>query len=187
MAAQNLDPNEILSSEFNHASKMAFQADEDKVRVFSYYLATAGTLIATLILGDLNNNFHLFIFGVLFAGLAVLGIMSLLKLAKLRLAWIDSIRTMHRIKSYYIQNNADLEKAFRWTDKTIPSPGKKWTVAFLMAVTISFLSSFSVGGAVFFLGLAINSEFLIMPSLFLSLFVFIGQLLLWCRLCPNKS
>ena len=184
-----MDINKILSLEFNHASKMAFQADEDKVRVFSYFLAATGTLIASLFFDDLEDKRHLFVFGALFAGLAVIGVMSLLKLAKLRLSWIDSVRTMHRIKNFYIQERSDLrlKEAFRWTDKTIPSPGKKWTVAFLMAVTISFLNGFSAGAAVFFWGLALAGKIMAAPILLSGLLVFLLQMFVWMRVCRDKK
>ncbi len=54
-----LDPNEILSREFEYAAQTALQAYEDRARVFNYYLATAGTLIAGVVLLDLNNSTHL--------------------------------------------------------------------------------------------------------------------------------
>lgn len=189
MPEQKLDQNKILLAEFNHAANLTFRADEDRIRVFRYYLATVGTLIATLILVDLTDKLHLIIFGLVFAGLAVLGVMSLLKLAKLRLAWIDSVLAMHQIKNYYIQNckEIQLEKAFRWKDKDIPSPGKKWTVAFLMVVSISFLSSFAIIGTILFLGLAITGKILIAPIFLIGLIFFIVQILIWSYICPNKS
>lgn len=188
MNEHELNPNIILSCEFNHAAETANRADEDRVKVFRYYLAIVGTLIVTLVLVDLANEFHLFIVGALFAGLVFLGFMSLLKLAKLRLAWIDSVKAMHQIKDYYIQKCGDiqLEKAFRWRNKTVPTSGKKWTVAFLMATTIAFLSGLSTGGVVFFWGLAVAGKTLILPIVFMGFFVFIGQLLIWFRICPNK-
>jgi hypothetical protein len=185
MCERKLDPNEILSREFEYAAQTAFQAHEDRVRVFNYYLATAGTMIAAVVLADLTNSIHLAVFGLLFGGLTTLGFMSLLKLAKLRLAWADSVRAMCQIKEYYIQmcDEVQLTRAFRWKMETIPPVGKKWTVAFLMALTIDFLSSASAGGAVLFWGLAATGRVWIIQSVLIGLFSLAGQLIVWRFLC----
>lgn len=187
MCDQALDPNEILSHEFDYAAQTAFQAHEDRVTVFNYYLVTAGTLITAVVLADLTDHAHLATFGLLSGGLAVLGLVSLLKLAKLRLAWIDSVRAMCQIKVYYIQRCGDesLAQAFRWTMETVPSAGKRWTVAFLLALAITFLSSTSAGGAVFCFGLIATGRALFKQSVLVSLLVMAGQLALWFRLCRD--
>ena len=187
MCEQKLNPDEILTCEFEYAAQAAFQAHEDRIRVFNYYLATAGTLIAAVVLGDLNNSAHLTVFALLFSTLAILGILSLLKLAKLRLAWVDSVRTMCRIKDYYIEtrDEAKLEKAFRWTADTIPSPGKKWSVAFLMALTVGFMSSASVTGVVLFWGLAATGGLLVIWGVLAGLLSLVAQLVVCLCLCRD--
>lgn len=184
---QKLDPNEVLSREFDYAAQTAFQAHEDRVRVFSYYLATAGTLIAAVVLADLANRTHLIIFCLMLGGLAILGFMSFLKLAKLRLAWIDSVRAMCQIKEHYVQacKEAQLARAFRWTTETIPPVGRKWTIAFLMAITVSLLSSASVGGVVLLCGLAITDRLWIIQGTVAGLLSFAGQIVVWFRLCRD--
>jgi hypothetical protein len=184
MCEQELDPNEILSREFEYAAQTAFQAQEDRVRVFNYYLAMAGTTIAAALLPSSANNVHLGVFSLLFGGLAILGFLSLLKLAKLRLAWVDSVRAMCQIKEYYIQmcDKVQLERAFRWKRETIPPLGKRWTVAFLMALTIGFLSSASTGGAILLWGLAVGRSWII-QSILIGLFSLAVQVVLWCVLC----
>jgi hypothetical protein len=181
MCERKLDSNEILAREFDYAAQVAFQAHEDRVRVFNHYLATTGTLIAAVVLGDLTNRTHLAIIGLMLGGLAILGFMSFLKLAKLRLAWIDSVHAMCQIKEHYMKTceEAYLMRAFRWTKQTIPPVGKKWSVAFLMAFTICILNSTSLGGVVFFWGLAATSRFWIIQSVLAGLFGFAGQLVLW--------
>jgi hypothetical protein len=180
-----LDPNEILSREFDYAAQTAFQAHEDRVKVFNYYLATAGTLIAAVVLADLTNRTHLVVFVLLFGGLAILGFMSLLKLAKLRLAWSDSVRAMCQIKEYYVQmcDEVQLARAFRWTMETIPPVGKKWTVAFLIALTIGLLNSASAGGVVLLWGLAVMGRLWIIQSVLAGLCSLVGQLVVWFCIC----
>jgi len=183
---RGLDPNEILSREFEYAAQTAFQAHEDRVRVFTYYLATAGTLLATIVVADLTNSTNLLaVFSLLFAGLAILGFVSLLQLIKLRLAWTDSAHTMCQIKEYYIKNCDELQLAgaFRWKLETIPPAGKMWTVAFLMALTLALLSSACVSGAVFLWGLAAVGGPWIIQSTVAGLLSLVGQLVAWIHFC----
>lgn len=187
MKNQELDPNEILSREFEYAAQTAFQANEDRVKVFNYYLATAGTMIAAAVLADLTNKVHLTVFGLAACGLAILGVVSMLKLVKLRLAWADSVRAMCQIKEYYIKmfDEIQLENAFRWKMETIPPTGKKWTVAFLMSLTIGALSSVAAGGAVLFWGLAATGNLWIIQSALLGFSSFVGQIAAWYYVCRS--
>lgn len=188
MCGKELDPNEILSREFEYAAQTAFQAHEDRVKVFNYYLATAGTLVASVVVVDLTNSTDLLaVFGLLFAGLAILGFVSFLQLMKLRLAWTDSVRTMCQIKEYYVQmcGEVQLAGAFRWTIETIPPVGKKWTVAFLMSLTIALLSSACAGGAVLLWGLVARGRLWIIQSIVAGLLSLAGQLAAWFCLCRD--
>jgi hypothetical protein len=155
MSYQELDPNVILAREFDYAAQTAFQANEDRVRLFHYYLATAGTMIAASVLADLTNRVYLAVFSLAISGLALLGFILLLKLARLRIAWTESVHVMCRIKQYYIERCMDIQlrEAFKWKKGTIPDVSSKWTVAFLMAMVIGFFSSTATGGAVLFWGL----------------------------------
>ena len=84
--AKELDPNEILSREYEYDAQTAIQANEDRVRVFNYYLATAGTLLAASVFAKLDNSSYLGIFSLVIGGLACLGFIFVLKLIKLRVA-----------------------------------------------------------------------------------------------------
>jgi hypothetical protein len=185
---KELDPNEILSREFEYAAQTAFQAHEDRVRVFNYYLATAGTLVATVVVVDLTNSTNLLaVFSLLFAGLALLGFGSFLQLIKLRLAWTDSVRAMCQIKEYYIRmcDELELTGAFRWKMETIPSVGKKWTVAFLMGLTTALLSSACACGAVLLWGLAATGSPWSIQGALAGLSSLAAQLAVWLRLCRD--
>lgn len=151
--AEELDPNEILCREFEYAAQTAFQANEDRVRVFNYYLATVGTLFAASVFARLDINAYVKVFSLVIGGLAVLGFIFLLKLIKLRAAWKDSVCAMCQIKKYYIEHcDESLEEAFRWKKESIPSVSKIRSVAFLMGLIIMILSSASAAGAFYFWG-----------------------------------
>ena len=189
MCNQKLDPNEILISEFKYAAQTAIQANEDRARIYSYLLTTAGTMIAAVAIPTEKTNLYFTIFSVLLSALTVMGFMSLLKLAKLRIAWANSVEAMSKIKDFYIEKcrKVGLENAFLWKKETIPPIGKKWTVAFLMALSIGSISGASASGAVLFGSLATLGELYIIHSLFIGLIVFIVQILMWHFICCNKS
>ena len=183
MPTPTLDPNEILSREFEYAAQTALQANEDRVRVFNYYLATAGTVIAAVALADTATPGQLTVFALLFGGLALLGVLFALQLVKLRLSWTESIRAMCRIKEHYAVHagSPELASAFRWNAKSIPAPGKKWSVAFLMALTVMLLSSACAGAAVFAAGLAAGGWW-VAGSLIAGVAAFAAQVAAWMLL-----
>ncbi|MGD2249676.1 MAG: hypothetical protein PVF58_14810 [Candidatus Methanofastidiosia archaeon] len=174
---KELDPNEILCREFEYAAQSAFQANEDRVRVFNYYLATMGTMIAASVFADLTNSMYLEVFGLAIGILAILGFIFVLKLIKLRMSWKESVQAMCKIKEYYIENyDESLKKAFEWKSKTIPSVGKINSVAFLMGLIIMTLSSASAAGAVYFWGKALEKIW-DSWSIKVGTIVFMGQIL----------
>jgi hypothetical protein len=187
VGVQNLDANEILGREFDYAAQTALQANEDRARVFGYYVATGATLVAAMLLADLGNVQHLTILAILFGGLTVLGFMSALKLAKLRVAWTDSVRAMCQIKAYYIQScgDPDLGRAFRWTADTIPPANKKWTVAFVMAVTLILLTSGAALAALILWGLAVSGRLWLVAGTVVGAVVLAGQLAVWFAVCRD--
>jgi hypothetical protein len=187
-ARELLNPNDILTREFEYAAQTASQANEDRARMFLYYLATAGTLVATVVAVDLTGDQALLlVFALLFAGLGVLGTVSFLQLIKLRLAWIESARAMCQIKEFYIRvhGQIQLEDAFRWRMATIPAAGQKWTVAFLMAVVTALLSSVCIGAAVLLVGWGWRDRPWTAAGTIAGLLAFAGQLVLWFWLCRD--
>jgi hypothetical protein len=183
MHPHTLDPNEILSCEFEYAAQAAMQANEDRVRVFNYYLVTAGTVIAAVALAETTTSGQLTVFALLFAGLAVLGVLFGMQLVKLRLAWTESVRAMCQIKEHYATHagSSELASAFRWSAKTIPAPGKKWSVAFLMALTVMLFSGACAGAAVFVAGLAAGGWW-VAGAVIAGVLVFAAQVAAWALL-----
>lgn len=155
-----LDPNEILIAEFNYIAQTAFQNNEDRARVTSFYLVAVGTLVAAILSTDTiassDTNFK-YSFAALFIVLSVAGLFTLRQLITLRWAWLDSVTTMNHIKRFYNQHARfpELAKAFRWSDETLPPLYKRDSVSFLLAVQVMLLSSVTLGAAAVFLGLAL--------------------------------
>lgn len=147
-----LDENNILIAEFNYAAQSAFQANEDRVRIFNFVFANILTLAVSLALPVFNNSLDTRLFGYVFIALSGIGVLSLLQLIRLRAAWRSSILTMNQIKDYYVKHGQnDLAKAFKWTTSTIPSGVKVFSLSFLMGLALILLNSFATSAAVYFL------------------------------------
>lgn len=155
---ENLSADEILTAEFAYISESAFQANEDRARVSTYYVVTFGTLVAALFSLQVENadldNIHIALI-IVFLTLALFGLSTLLQLARLRQAWTECACAMNRIKDYYVEevNGSDLSVALRWREWTIPSIYKPWSIAFMMAAQVALLGGVSFGASTYFLGL----------------------------------
>ncbi len=184
----SLDVNEILSREFEYAAQTAFQANEDRVRIFNYYIATAGTLVAALAVADFSQMTHVVVLAIVFTVLSIWGMLSFLELLKLRLAWRDSVRAMCQIKEYYLSvSEDDLARAFRWRMTTIPPADKKWSIAFLKGLTLVLLDAIAFGSAMFFWGWALAGVLMFVPAIVGAVVFFALHLALWKRILRPRS
>ena len=157
MSEKPLDPTEILQAEFEYIAQTATQANEDRAKVASFYFVTVGSLMAAILgtqfleQGTPGLEGVYLGFSVLFAFLTLLGYFTLLQLARLRTAWLDSARAMNQIKEYYIEHSKDgLAEAFRWREKTLPKAFKVNSVAYYLAGEVAILSSLTFGVLVYF-------------------------------------
>jgi len=137
----DLDPSQILIAEFNYIAETAFQANEDRSRVSSFYFVTAGAAIGALLSSQLEPSILPAVYAAFAGGfliLTVVGLLTLLQLARLRIAWQDSARAMNVIKDFYLQHAGQLQidAAFLWRMETLPEGRNYQTVAFLLALSI---------------------------------------------------
>ena len=160
---QRLSDEEILKTEFEYIARTAFQADEDRARVSSFYPVAVGSLIAALFSTQfLNNNFDptfvAWVFTSLFFILTLLGTLTTLQLSRLRAAWYDSMLAMNQLKDYWIHRSKDdkLMKAFKWDTKTLPMKYKVNSVSFYQTIEVALLSGITFGAAVYFVQKAIG-------------------------------
>ena len=126
--ATNTDPTlkleSMLLAEFNYASSTAYQALDDRGRMFSFYLGIAGVL----------------------AGL--IGLIFFFKIVRIRQAFDDSLLTMNVIKEYYIakfKDTAPVEKIFRWRLDSMPSGRRFGSLTFLVCLGITLIDSIALG------------------------------------------
>jgi hypothetical protein len=90
----------------------------------------------------------------MFVIVAFLGVLTVLELSRLRLAWLESARAMNQMKDYLIQNIPQLSDCFRWKTTTIPEAFKPWSVGFLKALQVSALSGIALGSTCAFVCLS---------------------------------
>lgn len=158
-ATSDLDANALLIAEFEYIAQTAFQATEDRSRATTLYLVTTGSLIAAILstqVEQLQVTETYWSFAILFCGLSFFSLLTLLQLARLRIAWLSSVAAMNHIKQFYIEHSQqpDLEQAFLWNAHTLPTASKPWSVASLLMLQVALLGGLSAGAAIIFFGLA---------------------------------
>lgn len=145
-----LDPDEILVSEFGYITQTAFQTNEDRSRVLSFYMVTIGSLLGAIlgVRSDGSSGVYL-AFGGLFVLLSIFGILTLLQLVRLRQAWFEAAIAMNKIKDYYISQYKDLTKAITWRTNKEPARINFWSIGYLQALQVSLLGGVTAGAAAF--------------------------------------
>jgi MFS family permease len=155
-----LNPDEILKAEYDYIATTVFQANEDRSRVASFYFLTVGSLVAAILSAIFSTSDLKSVslaFAALFLVLTILGTLTLAQLARLRAAWHESVEAMNQIKDYYIENNKEIEPAFKWRLKTLPPTDKKFSIANLMAVEVALLGAITSTASVYFLLAALGN------------------------------
>ncbi len=147
----------LLKAELEYITQTAFQANEDRARVSSFYLVAVGSLVAAVFSAQFVNRgldpkAVDWTFCVLFLVLTILGTLTTLQLARLRAAWYDSMRAMNQLKDYWLQHSKDknLKQAFRWDANTLPRKYKANSVSYYQTLEVALLSGLTFGAAVYF-------------------------------------
>jgi amino acid permease len=155
---QKLSDDVLLKAELEYITQTAFQANEDRARVSSFYLVAVGSLVAAVFSTQfVGRNMEpaalAWAFSVLFLVLTILGTLTTLQLARLRSAWYESILAMNQLKDYWLLKSSDeeLKQAFRWDTSTIPHRYKINSISYFQTLEVAVLSGFTFGAAVYFL------------------------------------
>lgn len=151
--------DELLAAEFDYIAQTAAQANEDRARVSSFYLIAVGSLVAALFgtqfFDAASFNFNVKImFSGLFLLLTMLGISTIMQLARLRAAWYESMMAMNQMKDFAMSQRPELAGAFRWKTSTLPSKYKPASVSYYQAIEVALIGGLVFAAAVFFLQLA---------------------------------
>jgi hypothetical protein len=151
-----IELDELLAAEYNYIAQTANQANEDRARVSSFYLIAVGSLIAALfgtqffMSGSFDPTVSI-MFSGLFLLLTLLGISTVMQLARLRAAWHESMLAMNQLKDFMVQQSPELANAFRWKTSTLPSKYKTNSVSFYQAIEVALIGGLMSGAGIFFL------------------------------------
>lgn len=159
----DLKADSILAAEFEYVAQTAFQSNEDRAKVSTFYVLTVGSFLAAMLgyqTDLLQTQFLHLALAILFAILSLNAALTLLQLVRLRQAWYDSVLAMNQLKVYYVQRLDDppLNDAFRWSQGTLPDMFKPWSVSFLLALQVTILGGAALGAALVFGGLALLND-----------------------------
>jgi hypothetical protein len=148
---------EMLAAEFNYIAQTAFQANEDRARSAQFFLISFATFLAAIFSSQVEGvatPVIYTVFAVVFVLLTIFGAATILELARLRQAWLESVRAMNAIKAALIAEAPGLEASFRWNISNLPAAYKPWSVGFLIVVQVACVAGAAAGAAVAFGGLA---------------------------------
>ncbi|HEX6541346.1 MAG TPA: hypothetical protein VF040_06305 [Ktedonobacterales bacterium] len=147
----------MLLEEFNYASTTAYQAMEDRARMFNMYLLVVGILGsafgAIYPLGGAVTSFIQPIAAVVLFAAGIAGIAFFVLLIRLRQAFRQSLITMSVIKEFYIrefqQQMPTVQHAFRWRLKGIPAGERAGSATFIVCHMVGFIGALCFAGCVF--------------------------------------
>lgn len=152
---------DFLIAEYNYIAQTAFQANEDRARVSQFFFVTFATFIAAILSSQMegvDTQQVYTAFSIAFILVSALGALTLLQLARLRLAWIESVAAMNQIKSAYLERYPELRPAIRWTAETPPPSFKVFSVGFILAIMVGALSGLSAGSSIAIFSLARGAQ-----------------------------
>ena len=179
--------DELLAAEYNFIAQTAHQATEDRARVSSFYLIAVGSLVAALFSTQLFDTDKFtqtvkLMFSGLFILLTLLGIATVMQLARLRTAWYESMLALNQIKDFAIRQSPELGKAFRWQTHTLPPTYKRNSISYFHALEVAMICGLMFGASTFFLQQAFFQISLlswILSSFLGSVMVYIQMKLYW--------
>jgi len=177
-----INPEELLSVEYEYIAQTATQANEDRATVVSFFLIAVGSPLAALfstnlISDDIGSKFPFLLFSGLFFFLTLLSTTTILQLARLRAAWYESMLAMNHMKEFLIQNaELDVSGAFRWRMTTAPAKFKVNSVNFYQVIEVAILSGLLFGLCIFFMLTGLNVP---NPILVICASVILGALNIW--------
>ncbi len=145
----------LLLQEYSYASSTAYQALEDRARMFNLYLVLIGALATGVgVITQLGHSIGSYAPEIIVSLLAIMGVVGIaffIKLIRLRQAWRESAITMNIIKEHYIQmfieEKPDAAHLFRWRLRTMPTGEKRTSISFVVCMTVALLGSLCFASA----------------------------------------
>jgi hypothetical protein len=146
-----LSKAEFLIAEYNYLGQAAFQSNEDRARVASFYFVSVGSLVAAILGSAFSGGQDLglvyWAFSMLFTILTIVGVLTVFQLARLRAAWYSSVLAMNMIKELYIDRFPAMETSILWRE--LPAKDRWYSVANLLRIQVALLASLTLGATLF--------------------------------------
>jgi ADP-ribose pyrophosphatase len=146
----------LLLEEFNYAGNSAYQAMEDRARMFNLYLVIIGVLASGLAAVYQLTGFKTFTQPLTLLLLVlggIVGVVFFVQLIRLRQAHQESIITMNMIKEYYLgrftDDNPNIGNIFNWRLAGMKAGERLGSVTFLVCFTVAFLGGVAFAAAAF--------------------------------------
>ncbi|HEX6800778.1 MAG TPA: NUDIX hydrolase [Ktedonobacterales bacterium] len=149
----------MLLEEFNYANVTAYQAMEDRARMFNLFLILIGVVASAVFaiyqvgnqIGDDQTSLTILVVVLLLIGAFLSGVFFVMQI-QVRRAWRQSAIAMSTIKEYYIHHFKvtlpDVERAFAWRLSTIPASERRGSTTYMVCYTVAFLGAVCLGAAV---------------------------------------
>ncbi len=146
---------DFIVAEYNYMADAAHQAQENRVRCSEYFIVVISSFITAIFAfrtsgGPNASAEYSQIFALLFLIIFVIGACNILQLCKLRLAWHESVMAMNDIKEGLIQAAPGIAPLFAWRKGTVLHSFKPFSISFILAVQISFLSGIAFAAFIYF-------------------------------------
>ncbi|MCP4142709.1 MAG: hypothetical protein GY755_20910 [Chloroflexi bacterium] len=151
--SKDIEAEGILVAEYEYIAQTAFQANEDRARVTSFYIVSIGSLFGAFFGTTFQTDTETLTyaaFASLFLFLSWFGVLTLKQLIRLRKAWFESAKAMNQIKDFIIEENEKFSKALRWQSSTLPKMYKPSSVAYLLAQQVIILGAITFGAMFFY-------------------------------------
>lgn len=149
--------SDVLLADFAYIAQTAAQANEDRASVTTFYLLSIASVLATVFAsqsGNTDPGRTALAFTVVFGALGILGIFTLLQLARLRAAWFSSIYAMNAIKEFSLENSDRKldDNPFPWSNHNMPKRFEPKSVAAFLALQVLIMASIMFGACLFHAG-----------------------------------
>lgn len=155
--AYTVNLSDVLLADFAYIAQTAAQANEDRANATTFYLLAIGSVLATVFAAQ-SEKFDpvrtALAFTAVFGALSVLGIFTLLQLARLRSAWFSSIYAMNAIKEFALEHSEDKVELnpFPWTNHNMPRRFEPKSVAAFLALQVLLMAALMFGACIFHFG-----------------------------------
>ncbi len=146
-----------LLKEYDSNVQTGFHVDELRTRLTSFFLTIAGAAVAAMSLLITGNSSLLagvniqLIVAAFLAAVALIGILVLIIVARLRRIQLESFRITNNIREYFLGTDLKLWNVVELSSRTLPRPTMK-SGTYFWSLTIVLANSMILGMAAYLLG-----------------------------------